>query len=269
MEYNLNGIEIFDDDYTKKINLLAKISTSKKGMSSRNYILSSHGDYFMLRLYEFQNGFMANAEISFEAYKCDDVFKEIAKIADGGAMYFIPSEKVLEKTYEDLSTKIPGEFYSTFKQLKISSEYGVLEGVEFKPIEYIDFMMVFGKEVNNNEPIDYINAFLRNTRQVGFLGMMERRPVFEFADGTTISIQADAGVYCSPRNSTTEYYECVECGFPSRPIEKLLEYAEEPEIPTGTVYPYVPVSVLNEIVQEKGLSERTKKIIFGNKNIEK
>lgn len=269
MEYNLNGIEIFDDDYTKKINLLAKIATASNTLGSKNYILQSHGEYFVLRLDEYQNGFMSKAELSFEAYKCEDIYKEISKITKDGASFFIPNEKVLEKVYENPKTLIPGEFYSTFKQLKISSEYGVLEGVEFKAVDYIDFMTAFGKEVTSNEPFDYINAFLRNTKNINALGMNERRPRFEFADGTTISIQADQFLYCSPRSSTAEHYDSVECGFPSKKIRRLKEYAEDPRDLKNTVYPYTPVSVLNEIAQEKGISENMKRIINGEKSIEK
>lgn len=71
------------------------------------------------------------------------------------------------------------------------------------------------------------------------------------ADGLRLSVQAGDTHYCSPRDMNGPYYE-VEVGFPSQPIDALMEYAEDPKDPTGTVYGYVPVSVVDAVIKEHG-----------------
>jgi len=56
------------------------------------------------------------------------------------------------------------------------------------------------------------------------------------ADGFTMSVQAFAGGYCTPRINGADKYEEVEVGYPSQREELLMEYAEEPDKPTQTVY---------------------------------
>lgn len=63
-------------------------------------------------------------------------------------------------------------------------------------------------------------------------------------DGFSISVQASESSYCNPRGDEGPYTH-VECGFPSsEPKGELLEFAEDPDEPTQTVYPYVPVSIV-------------------------
>jgi hypothetical protein len=63
-------------------------------------------------------------------------------------------------------------------------------------------------------------------------------------DGFSISVQANEFSYCNPRGDEGPYTH-VECGFPSsEPKGELLEFAEDPDKPTQTVYPYVPVSIV-------------------------
>ena len=70
-------------------------------------------------------------------------------------------------------------------------------------------------------------------------------------DGLSFSVQAGEGLYCSPRNNNGLYYE-AEIGFPSEKIEKLMPYAEDPENPTETVYGYVPLHIIDDIIEEHG-----------------
>jgi len=76
------------------------------------------------------------------------------------------------------------------------------------------------------------------------------------SSGLSLSIQANEGAYCCPReNSECESYEMYhefEIGFPSEKLDKLMHYAEQPEIPTDTVYPYVPKSLIQEIIDDNG-----------------
>lgn len=72
------------------------------------------------------------------------------------------------------------------------------------------------------------------------------RPRIEFPDGFSVSIQANYGAYCSPRDCRG-FYDKVELGYPSHIIEDWQEYQEsdfEFDDPRQTVYPYVPVEIV-------------------------
>lgn len=70
-------------------------------------------------------------------------------------------------------------------------------------------------------------------------------------DGFTISIQANGFAYCLPRKWEGPYTH-VECGFPSSEESDLMEYAEDPSDPTGTVYGYVPVEIVKSVLKKHG-----------------
>ena len=76
------------------------------------------------------------------------------------------------------------------------------------------------------------------------------------ADGFEMSVQAHRGAYCSPRMDNAEKYTSVEIGFPSAREPMIMEFAEEVNNPTQTVYGYVPVqTVTNVIVKHGGIVE--------------
>jgi len=93
------------------------------------------------------------------------------------------------------------------------------------------------------EPIEGISRLYRGNR-----------PYAECADGWSVSIQGNTdGHYCQPRN--TEYSGVpweVELGYPSAEEPELIEYAEDKDRPTDTVYAYVPIYVLEDIVERHG-----------------
>jgi hypothetical protein len=70
-------------------------------------------------------------------------------------------------------------------------------------------------------------------------------------DGFSISVQASANHYCEPRGDGV-HWRRVECGFPSVEEAALLGYAENPDDPTGTVYGYVPVRLVEKIIKRHG-----------------
>jgi len=72
------------------------------------------------------------------------------------------------------------------------------------------------------------------------------------ADGFTMSVQASAWNYCRPQVSAASKYESVEVGFPSVKEPMLMPYAETPENPTDTVYAYVPVEVVTNMIVKHG-----------------
>ena len=75
-------------------------------------------------------------------------------------------------------------------------------------------------------------------------------------DGFSISIQASDHHYCKPRLAFKPdlfvMYEEVELGFPSAADDIIEEYAEDPDAPTGTVYPCVPVDVVVKLIEKHG-----------------
>jgi len=72
------------------------------------------------------------------------------------------------------------------------------------------------------------------------------------ADGFTMSVQAHAGAYCLPRMTGAPVYREVEVGFPNMEEPMLLEWAEEPQRPTDTVYAWVPVQVVTNVIAKHG-----------------
>ena len=70
-------------------------------------------------------------------------------------------------------------------------------------------------------------------------------------DGFSMSVQANSTAYCSPRVDNARYHE-VEVGYPSAEEELLLEYAENPNRPTKTVYGYVPTTLVYLIIVKHG-----------------
>lgn len=80
-------------------------------------------------------------------------------------------------------------------------------------------------------------------------------PCIMCRDGLSLSVQAGWGAYCQPRDSVGDWH-AVEAGFPSQVIEDLLPYAEEPDKPTETVYGYVPISFVADIIEQHGGSEQ-------------
>ena len=66
-----------------------------------------------------------------------------------------------------------------------------------------------------------------------------------------MSVQAFNGAYCTPRDNEGPYTE-VEIGYPSRPEELLMEYAEDPGAPTQTIYAWVPRATVLLIIAKHG-----------------
>jgi hypothetical protein len=78
-------------------------------------------------------------------------------------------------------------------------------------------------------------------------------------NGTTVSVQASEFHYSSPRDNHGPY-TAVECGFPNvAPNAALLEFADDPDKPTKTVYGYVPVAIVREwLAEEDAKAEEVK-----------
>lgn len=71
-------------------------------------------------------------------------------------------------------------------------------------------------------------------------------------DKFEISVQASEYHYCAPRDREGPWIE-VECGYPSaHPGEPMMAYCESPETPTETVYGYVPVGIVEALIESHG-----------------
>ncbi len=79
------------------------------------------------------------------------------------------------------------------------------------------------------------------------------RPRIVCNDGFSISVQGSSNHYCSPReNLTDEAYAEVELGFPSVADDLIADYAEDDEDLTDTVYGWVPIDTVEELVKKHG-----------------
>jgi len=132
-----------------------------------------------------------------------------------------------------------------------------------------------------------INEYLEKTAKVMiikqpgiFLVIQKVRHHITCADGFTVSVQASETHYCKPR--ITQYYdgehwqkeildkwgmygsgvfeakdsftpyETVEIGYPSSVEPDILDFADGADDPTDTVYGYVPVEIVDKVLEKHG-----------------
>jgi len=72
------------------------------------------------------------------------------------------------------------------------------------------------------------------------------------ADGFSMSVQAHAGAYCLPRMTRAPIYREVEVGRASMEESMLMDWAEDALRPTDTVYGWVPVKVVTNVIAKHG-----------------
>lgn len=103
--------------------------------------------------------------------------------------------------------------------------------------------------------IQSCNEYIKKTYSTSNLGDYYPfvRTRIQCNDGFSISIQASAGHYCEPRRTFEGPYTEVELGFPSCSEELLIPYMEDDCCkPENTVYPYVPVEVVDKVIKKHG-----------------
>lgn len=76
-------------------------------------------------------------------------------------------------------------------------------------------------------------------------------PRVRCVDGFEMSVQAGRTHYCAPRKDVGPY-RSAEVGYPSEREELLMPFAEEPDDPTNTVYGYVPVEIIEQVILKHG-----------------
>jgi hypothetical protein len=69
-------------------------------------------------------------------------------------------------------------------------------------------------------------------------------------DGFTMSVQGGVGIYSEPGEFGVNFTH-MEIGFPSEYEELIVDYAESNDY-TKTVYPYVPVLLICDVIKKHG-----------------
>jgi len=99
--------------------------------------------------------------------------------------------------------------------------------------------------------MDAINEYVKNKGSSHSNGFWDA-PRLVCNDGFSMSVQASKYHYCSPREANAFPYSAMEIGFPSRRIPEAHDYAEDKKRHTKTVFGWVPVEVINEIIKKHG-----------------
>ena len=105
-----------------------------------------------------------------------------------------------------------------------------------------------------------INEFIQKYRKVKKIvpGMTSSyAPHVVCKDGFRMSVQAGQSLYSTPKD-VADHYEEAEVGFPSEEEHLLASYAEDEENLCGTVYSYVPCSVIDKVIERHGGIDESK-----------
>lgn len=78
-----------------------------------------------------------------------------------------------------------------------------------------------------------------------------KRPRIICKNGFSMSVQGSAYHYCFPK-SLQKYYDSMEIGFPTKRINKLLQYRDGSGNATESVYAYVPCELIETIIKKNG-----------------
>ena len=100
------------------------------------------------------------------------------------------------------------------------------------------------------ESLSSLGVMLRYTGRGGFKATIF--PRMKCKDGFTMSVQGHWGAYSTPRDDFAENYSRVEVNCPSDVEPLLMPYVEDANHPTDTVYGYVPVEIVVEVVKKHG-----------------
>lgn len=98
-----------------------------------------------------------------------------------------------------------------------------------------------------------LREWLKNTYKVSKYGSLETRPRIVCKDGFSMSVQAGYFLYSMPRADLKNgNYTEVEIGFPSEKEDLICVFAESHEDYTETVYPYVPIEIVEKVIEKHG-----------------
>jgi hypothetical protein len=94
--------------------------------------------------------------------------------------------------------------------------------------------------------MDIINEWMKNNRDFCLAKEIECN------DGLTLSVQASKRHYSTPKQDNAFPYSAVEIGFPSKKIKEILQYANDKKRPKQTLYGWVPIQTVIEVVEKHG-----------------
>lgn len=101
--------------------------------------------------------------------------------------------------------------------------------------------------------MSFLRDWLKRTYKINSCGFQDTRPIIVCKDGFSMSVQAGFYLYSTPRaDMESGNYEEVEIGFPNAKEDLICQYAEDPRDYTETVYPYVPVEVVEAVIEKHG-----------------
>ena len=90
-----------------------------------------------------------------------------------------------------------------------------------------------------------INKYLATDRKWGQVRSIKCK------DGFRISVQASRTHYCTPKNNEGPWTH-VECAYPSEVPHLIMEYCEHEDSPTDSIYGFVPVELVEQLIEEHG-----------------
>ena len=99
---------------------------------------------------------------------------------------------------------------------------------------------------------DWLKKTITTRNYVDGTEIQEKRPRLYCNDGYSISVQASEFHDCYPQLNGVQDYESVELGFPSVEDELINEYAEDCMNYTETVYGYVPIEIVEKLIEKHG-----------------
>ena len=102
--------------------------------------------------------------------------------------------------------------------------------------------------------MSFLNDYLLKHRDAEGSGLSAEYavvPRITCEDGFSISVQANSGAYCLPRDHIGTWSH-VECGFPSDVPTEIMDYIEDSSSPTSTVYGYVPIELVEALIARHG-----------------
>lgn len=130
--------------------------------------------------------------------------------------------------------------------------YGTFQKIQKDVWMYLGNCFPNGEWEPETFDFDGIRDFLKKTYRT-IDGEQAHRPHIYCKDGFKFSIQAGSPWYCLPRKVLESgEYEAVEVGGLYEEETLLMPYAEDFRKPTKTVYAYVPVSIVEEVIAKHG-----------------
>jgi len=102
--------------------------------------------------------------------------------------------------------------------------------------------------------VDIINEYIKKHQEIELdkTGYIHPVPAIQCNDGFSVSVQASHFAYCTPRENGAFPYCSFELGYPSEADLLIAAYAEDAFNLTATVYGWVPLEIVLQLVEKHG-----------------